>query len=110
MPAKTPQDRKTADDLYRFTVKGKSYTLPSAEAAAPKVDGGVSMDAILNPDDDMAQLRLGLAMLNASGVEPEALAALRSLPTDEMLTAVGEWMAHKPKGQASAGESSSSSD
>jgi hypothetical protein len=109
MPAKTPQDRKTADDLYRFTVQGKSFTLPSPESAAPKVGGGVTMDAILAPDDEMAQLRLGLAMLNASGADPEALAALRSMPAEEMLTTVGEWMEHKPKGQASVGESSGSS-
>lgn len=111
MPTKTPQDRKQVGDPFTFTVKGKKYTLPSAEDAAPKVDGGYSMDAILYPDDEMAQLRLGLAMLAASGATDAAMQALRSLPSQDMLTTVGEWMAHKPaKGQASAGESSSSSD
>ena len=110
MPTKTPQDHKSPSDLFTFTVKGKSFTLPSAEDSAGKVDGGISMDAILDPDDDMAQLRLGLAMLKASGADADAMTALRSLPTEEMLQTVGGWMNHKPMGQASAGESSGSSD
>jgi hypothetical protein len=101
MAEKTPQDRKPANGGHKFTVKGKSYTLPNlSETAASKIPGAVTYAAIMEPDNDMAQIRLALATLEAVKPSDAAMAALKSLPTDEMLGVVGEWM----------GESSGSSD
>lgn len=100
MPAKTPADHKAKDAPFTFTVKGKSYTLPNPHEHADQVPGGITMDAIMRPDDEMTQLRLGFAMLEAAKPDAKAIEALRSLPTSEMLEVFGRWM----------GESSGSSD
>jgi len=108
---KQPADRKPkADAPFTFKAPGedkngkpitKTYALPKVtEEMAAKVPGGVTFDAIMQPDDQMAQLRLSLAQLNVCGAKPEVVAALRSLPTDEMMEVIGEWL----------GESSGSSD
>ena len=99
--AKTPQDRKTKAAPFKFTVDGKSYTLPAVdEEVAQKIPGGVTMDAVMRPDDAMAQMRLGFCTLEACSPSPAAMAALRSLPTERMLEVFGRWM----------GESSGSSE
>jgi hypothetical protein len=101
MPAATPQDHKTKAEPFKFTVKGKSYTLPPiGEDAATSIPGGVTQDAVMYPDDATVQMRLAYFMLDATKPKPDALAALRSLPTSEMLEVMGNWM----------GESSGSSD
>lgn len=101
MPEKTPQDRKPKDGGHKFTAKGKTYTLPAVdEGAASSIPGEVTYAAIMEPDNDMAQMRLAFATLEAVKPSPAAMAALKSLPTKDMLTVVGEWM----------GESSGSSD
>jgi hypothetical protein len=93
MPQKTPQDRKSKDAGHAFTVAGKTYRLPPvSEEAASSIPGGVTMDAIMSPEDNTAQLRLALATLEAVKPTPAAMTALRSLGTTEMLTVVGEWM------------------
>lgn len=108
---KQPADRKPkADAPFTFKAPGedksgkvitKTYTLPKVtEEQAAKIPGGITLDAIMKPDDQMAQLRLSLAQLDACEAKPETIAALRSLPTDEMMTVIGEWL----------GESSGSSD
>ena len=98
----TPQDRKLkADAGHKFTVKGKSYTLPAmGEDAASDIPGEITYAAIMNPDDQMVQMRLAFATLEAANPSAAALAALKSLPTSKMLEVVGAWM----------GESSGSSD
>lgn len=102
MPAQ-PQDHKTKPDTA-FAFKGadgKTYRLPRVtEKAAQALPGGVMFDAVMDPDNDMAQMRLGLSMLTAAGPTPAALAALKALPVDQMLQVVGDWM----------GESQGSSD
>ena len=101
MSEKTPADRKAKKPGYQFTVKGKSYTLPPVgEDAASSIPGEITYAAIMNPDDDFVQMRLAFATLEAAKPTPAALAALKSLPTAEMLEHVGAWM----------GESSGSSD
>lgn len=101
MPEKTPQDRQTKAGGYKFTVTGKSYTLPLIdENAASNIPGEITYAAVMSPDDDMVQMRLAFATLEAAKPTPAALAALKSLPTKEMLEVVGAWM----------GESSGSSD
>lgn len=101
MPQTTPQDRKTRDNGYRFTVAGKSYTLPNVgEDAAANIPGEITYAAVMDPDNEMVQMRLAFATLEAAKPTPAALAALKSLPTSEMLEHVGAWL----------GESSGSSD
>lgn len=93
MTEKTPQDRKTTDGSHKFTVKGKTYTLPAiTEKTAQLVPGGATFDAIVDPDDTTAQLRLAFATLTAVKPSEAAMTALRSLPTMEMLEVVGAWM------------------
>lgn len=96
-----PQDHKAKAEPFKFTVEGKSYTLPPiGEEAATSVPGGVTQDAVMYPDDNTVQMRLAYFMLEATKPKPEALEALRSLPTSEMLEVMAKWM----------GESSGSSD
>ena len=108
---KQPADRKPkADAPFTFKAPGedkngkpitKTYTLPKVtEENAAKIPGGVTLDAIMKPDDQMAQLRLSLAQLDACEVPDATMKALRSLPTDQMMETIGEWL----------GESSGSSD
>jgi hypothetical protein len=99
----TPQDRKPkADAPFSFKgADGKSYTLPKmTEAAAETLPGEITFNAVMNPDDSMAQMRLALASLEACKPAPKAMTALKSLGTSAMLEVVGSWM----------GESSGSSD
>lgn len=101
MPQKTPQDRQPGDGGHKFTVKGKTYTLPPiSEESASAIPGAVTYAAVMRPDDEMAQLRLAFATLEAVKPSAAALTALQSLSTKEMLEVVGGWM----------GESSGSSD
>jgi hypothetical protein len=101
MPETTPQDHKAKTPGHRFTVKGKSFTLPPvSEDAANTIPGSITYAAIMDPEDQMAQMRLAFATLEAARPSDAALAALKSLSTKEMLEVVGEWM----------GESSGSSD
>lgn len=101
MPEKTPQDHKSKDGGHPFTVGGKTYKLPPvSEDAAASIPGEVTYDAIMRPDNEMAQMRLALSMLEACGPSASAKKALLSLSTKEMLEVVGSWM----------GESSGSSD
>lgn len=90
----TPQDRKPkADAPFTFEVDGKKHTLPDvSEEAAASIPGGITYDAVMSPDDSMAQLRLGFATLEATSPKPESLAALKSLPTPKMLEVIGEWL------------------
>ena len=91
---KTPQDRKPkADAGHPFTVKGKSYRLPPlSETGAMSVPGEVTFAAVMNPGDEFAQMRLAIANLEAAKPTPAAMAALKSLPTGEMLKVVMEWL------------------
>lgn len=100
MPEKAPSDHKKPDEGYTFTHKGKKFRLPPPNEHAEDVPGGVTMDAIMRPDDEMAQLRLAYAMLECAKPTPAALSALREKTTKDMLGIVGEWM----------GESGGSSD
>lgn len=93
MPQKTPQDRQDKAPGYRFTVKGKHYVLPPVgEDTAAEIPGDVTYAAVMRPDDNMAQMRLALATLEAANPTPAAMTALRSLSTKEMLEHVGAWM------------------
>jgi hypothetical protein len=93
MPA-TPQDHKPkADAPFTFRADGKTYKLPKvSEEAAMSVPGDVTYDVVMKPGDEMAQMRLAFATLEACKPSAEALTALKSLPTQRMLEVVGEWM------------------
>lgn len=93
MPVKAPQDHKAKDEGYSFTVGTKTYKLPSlGENAADNIPGDITYAAVMDPDNDMAQLRLAFASLEAAKPSEAAMKALRSLPTARMLEVVGEWM------------------
>jgi hypothetical protein len=111
LPAKKPQDRKPKADApttFKATVPGKdgkpvtkTFALPKlTEDAATKVEGGYTMDLMLRPDDERAQMAIAFATFLACSPKPDVLAALRRLPTPEMLEILGRWM----------GEASGSSD
>lgn len=104
MAQKTPQDRKTkSDEHFTFTVAGKKHKLPFiTEAAANLIPGGVTMDAVLEPDNETVQLRLALVTLQAVKPAPAALTALRSLGTPEMLEVVGAWMGESGRSSGSS--------
>lgn len=93
MPTKAPQDHKAKDEGYSFTVGAKTYKLPNlSETAADAIPGEVTYAAVMEPDNDMAQLRLAFASLEAAKPSEAAMKALKSLPTTRMLEVVGEWM------------------
>lgn len=93
MTEKTPTDRAAKDGGHRFTVKGKTYTLPKiGEDAAATIPGEITYAAVMEPDNEMVQMRLAFATLEAVKPSPAALAALKSLATREMLEVVGAWM------------------
>lgn len=99
-----PQDHKpkAAPAPHTFTVTErdedgneveKTYELPKVdEQAAAEIPGDISYDAIMNPESDMAQMRLAFATLEACKPGDELLKALRSLNTKRMLEIVGRWM------------------
>lgn len=94
MPTKAPQDHKAkADEAFAFTVGTKTYKLPAlSENAADNIPGEITYDAVMEPDNDAAQLRLAFASLEAAKPTEAAMKALKTLPTTQMLTVVGEWM------------------
>lgn len=93
MPTKAPQDHKAKDEAYSFVVGSKTYKLPPlSETAADSIPGDVTYAAVMEPDNDMAQLRLAFASLEAAKPTEAALKALKSLSTTRMLEVVGEWM------------------
>lgn len=102
MPA-TPQDRKPKADApftFKASVPGKdgkpitkSFPLPQiSESDAMTIPGEITYNAIMQPNDEMAQMRLAFATLEACKPTEAALAALKSLPTDKMLETLGDWM------------------
>jgi hypothetical protein len=78
---------------FTFTVGSKTYKLPKALGdAADSIPGEVTYAAVMEPDNDMAQLRLAFASLEAAKPTEAAMKALKSLSTTRMLEVVGEWM------------------
>lgn len=97
MPApRKPQDRKPkADAAFKFTHKVgttvKTFTLPSARVGAKKVKGQILRDAAMD-GTPMAQMRLGIAMLEACGATQEAIDALYDKDAGDMSTLLEAWM------------------
>lgn len=81
-------------DVFTFTgADKKRYRLPKLdEVAMLEVPGGVTQDALMYPDDVGKQLALALHLLNLSGPSEKAAAALRALPTRQMLAVLQGWM------------------
>jgi hypothetical protein len=93
MPATTPQDHKAKGGEFTFAVGSKTYKLPPlSENAADSIPGDITYAAVMEPDNDMAQLRLAFASLEAAKPTEAALKALKSLSTTRMLEVVGDWM------------------
>lgn len=94
MPA-SPEDHKTSGTKFTAVIDGKpkTFTLPPiTEKSAGSITASIVYDAVMNPGDDMAELRLALANLDAAGTKPAVKNALLSLPFAEMMRIVGEWM------------------
>lgn len=107
--AKVPQDRqpKKAIPADAFTFEAgegedrQTYVLPKmTPGVASQVPGDITYDLLMNPSDAFTRTRLAFATLHACEPDEDVLAALKSLPSDEMIRIVGNWM----------GESSGSSD
>lgn len=95
-------------DEYTFEVDGETFSLPSAETGAETLPGRFIRDAAMEGQE--GQMRLGFALLEATGADPAAIDALYDLPGPQMIDHIQAWMEFKPsRGDASVGESSSSS-
>lgn len=92
MPEKKPTDHQSKAEGYTFTHKGKRYTLPDFTEQRGRIPGGVVMDALMDPNSELAEVRLALSALQVSNVPAKTMAALREMPADDMFTIVGEWM------------------
>lgn len=79
--------------FYEFEVEGKTYALPHPSLGAPKVSTQIIRDAVMTPDDMMAQTRLGFAMLEACTADDAAVAALYSLDMAGSQAVITDWMA-----------------
>lgn len=94
---KVPQDHKPkaveATGSHPFTVNGKRYVLPPiSEDQALTIPADITMDAVENPENGLAQTRLIMATLRAAEPPDDVVAALRTLSTKDMMEIVGEWM------------------
>lgn len=76
---------------FVFHHKGKQYTLPSAKESVTRIPAGVLIDAVMD-GDEMAELRLGLATLEASGASKAVIDALREKPFAEFGQILSRWM------------------
>lgn len=94
------------DKPYVFNHKGKVYRLPPASKGAELVSFGTVMD-VVEDGGDLAQMRLGIATLRASGVDRATLDAIRDKGMTEASRLIGDWM--RRTGSGSPGESSGSS-
>lgn len=95
MSTPTPKDHASKGTKFTVTVDGKpkTFTLPPInEETAGKIPGEIVYNAVMNPSDDMAQMRLTMANLEASGVTPQVKDALLSLPFADVMRVLGEWM------------------
>lgn len=92
MPEKKPADHQKKTQGYTFLHAGKRYALPDFNEQREKIPGGIVMDALMDPNSELAEVRLAIAALNVSGASDKAMAALRDMPSGEMFRVVGEWM------------------
>jgi hypothetical protein len=85
-----PQDRKPKVKTFPFTgADGKPYTLPLASKGTEKMSGGDFMDAALG--GEVGQVTYLFQVLVAAEPSPTALAALRTMPQDDMLDIIKAW-------------------
>lgn len=84
---------------YTFSHEGRTYRLPAV--TAEDIPAGAVIDA-LEAGGDLAEVRLGLAVLKAVDIEPEAMQALRSMPLGEFAPLIAAWLRG---GGVDAGES-----
>lgn len=92
---------------FSFSHKGKTFTLPPIKDGLLNVDAGSVIDAVMNENDQMADVRLGVGTLVKSGVTDEAMKALREKPFGEFAKILAKWMSSHG---ADLGKSESSSD
>ena len=62
------------------------------EDAALKVPGEFTYAAVMDPDNEMYQMRLGFASIEAMEPPAAAMAALKSLSTKDMLKVIGDYL------------------
>lgn len=83
-----------ADGKRQFTFKHKDkvFVLPPAISGQENMEAGVLMDAVLDDQGGIGELRLGFATLKASNPDPKALEALRAKPIPECMEILTRWM------------------
>ncbi|GAA5143327.1 hypothetical protein GCM10023340_08530 [Nocardioides marinquilinus] len=87
--------------VYSFTEDGQTYHLPAINEGVADVPGRYTIDAVLHPENEMAQTALGFAMLKTADIPPDVRAVLENLPTGRLLTIVREWMGESRGSSAS---------
>lgn len=99
---KRPQDRKpkaavveaaASDFAYTFVHDGAEYALPHPSKGSANIATGIVRAAILRPTDQMAQMALGFAMLEACDTDGDAVEALYAKPIGESTALIQAWMA-----------------
>lgn len=98
---KQPQDRKPPKGapFVFHDGAGKKFTLPPVGKAT--LSGADLMDATLG--GEIGQVSYMFKKLQAAG-SPEAIAALRAMPEDEMMEVIKAWGEHGDGDGASLGE------
>lgn len=69
----------------------KTFTLPPPSQGSKRVKGRILRDAAMS-DDASVQMRLNLAILEASGATAEALDALYDLDAEAMSQVILDWL------------------
>lgn len=101
---KQPEDHKPAKDApFKFTTKGKTYTLPDVMKGKDSLTGRDFRDAVMG--GEVGQMAYTFKLLEAAGPSEAALNALYAMPQAEMMDVVGAWGEHGDGDGASLGES-----
>ena len=101
-----PQDRKPKVSEppaeFSFQHEDKTFTLPPIATVAGSVPGRIMRDAVM--DGDEGQLRMSFHLLEQLADADEAIEALYSKPSPEMLQIIEAWMKFKTPNGVSLGE------
>ena len=78
---------------FQFEHEGTVYELPRLDPdQAHQASGKLVRDALMNPEDTAAQLRLTIATLEAAVTSPATLEALYAKPWEQVGEIVNAWL------------------